>query len=188
MSRHQHPLPSVAAHASPAGTAGSSGAGADARNTLTFDQLTEGTGFPTGQLTGSLKLLYAPKPEDDELHLDFAIKVKLAASSDYVQSKQHRRTIMARFVLLPSPTDDPALVAQTRDANYDLLKRSLGSSLTVDCAGAKVVERGAMGDKTPVVKFRATGSRAVTIDGTRHEFLSTFRPPLTRRHSLNALY
>jgi hypothetical protein len=180
MSRHQHPLKSVAAHASPAG---SSSAGADARNTLAYDQLTPGTGFPTGQLTGSLKLLYTPKPEEDELHLDFAIKVKLAASSDYVQSKQHRRTIMVRFILLPSPSDDAALVAQARDANYDLLKRSLGSTLTVDCAGAKVLGRGEMGDRTPVVKIRATGSRVVTVDGIRHEFLSTFRPLSTSTHA-----
>lgn len=188
MSRHQHPLTSVAALASPSASNTGAGAAADARNTLTYDQLEPGTGFPTGQLAGRLKLLYKDKSDEREsdLKLDFAIKVKLAtspASADYVQSKQQRRTIMARFVLLPSPSDSPADVASVLAGNAALLRRSLGSTLAVDCAGAKVASRRTMGDGTTEVMFRATGSRAVTIDGTAHQFLSMSidLPPLTRR-------
>lgn len=154
MSRHQHPP-------------GSSAASPSAENTITYDQLEPGTGFPTGQLSGRLKLLFAPKPEE-EPSLDFAIKVKLPSSSDYAHSK--RRTIMARFVLLPLPSDTE--FESTRARDYERLRRSLGSTLDVGLRGAKVATRRTMGDGTTEVLFRASGTRAVRIDGVQYEFLS----------------
>lgn len=196
MSRHQHhqlkPVASGAhahAHATPGSSSSGSRRSSDARantNTLTYDQLEPGTGLPTGRLHGRLKLLFKEKPDE----LDFAIKVKLAAASDYVQGQKQQRNIMARFVLIPSPSDNaafPAEVTQTMAANYALLRRSLGSPFTVECAGCKVASRRTMGDGTTEVTFRATGSRLITIDGTGHEFLSTlfaWRVTSTLAHSL----
>lgn len=153
MSRHQQP----GSNASPS-----------AENTISYDQLEPGTGFPTGQLSGRLKLLFAPKPEQPSL--DFAIKVKLPSSSDYAHSK--RRTIMARFVLLPLPSDTEFETTRARD--YERLRRALGAALSVDLRGAKVATRRTMGDGTTEVLFRASGPRGVRIDGVQYDFLSEY--------------
>lgn len=160
------------------GTTSTDDANSANATTVSYDELVPERDLARGQIHGRLKLLFKQRPDQ----LDFAVKAKLTTASSYVQGSKQRRTVMVRFVLLPYPAGDGAGAAM--DSDYALLRQSLGSAITVDCTGARVVSRRTMGDGVMEVMLRATGTRLATINSTAHDLLSTCTdpPPLTSVH------